>query len=148
MTDIRATTTITGSTTLETTKRQPTKSARRAASGKKDLRLLFAAASVAATMGGAGLFASRDSSGALPQPAAPAGQAQASAPAALPEIAPLPTLVPAPNNGATTGTDSGVVAAAPPAAPTATPVQSDLPVVTVPRQRQWPPPMAITRSSR
>jgi hypothetical protein len=123
---------------METTKR---KARKKFAGAHRDLRMLIATASVAATVGGASLFAVRDSSAALPQPAAPAAQPQPStgAPAALPDLSPLPTIVPA------TG-DTGITESAP--QPTATPVPNVLPQVSVPQQRQWRAPMAITRSSR
>ncbi|HET9492641.1 MAG TPA: hypothetical protein VFR15_00250 [Chloroflexia bacterium] len=110
---------------MTTTSRQPQRKTKRGAAGKQDLRLLVAAASVAVTLGGAGMMAAQEPAAALP---------------AQPQV----TATPPTQAAATAGTTGQAPIAAEPAA---TPVPVDLPVVTIP-QRQWPGPMASTRSSR
>jgi hypothetical protein len=131
---------------METENRQPQRKTKRGAAGKQDLRLLVAAASVAVTLGGAGLLVVREPAALSVQPdatATPATQAAAATQATeqVPNFAAAPTNIPNP-----TATGSSMVPAAT-AVPAAMPVPVDLPAVTIP-QRQWPGAMTNSRSSR
>jgi hypothetical protein len=129
---------------METTNQPGGRRPKKRNANKTDIRLLIAAASITATIGGVGLIAQQDATATL-SAAVPTPGTQAATSGALTQQAPqaaAPSSVPDPT--ATTG--SGAGAEAPTVAPTATQEPAQLPVVTMPLQR--PNPFVRSRSSR